>query len=66
MRSDNRNAPPAALMSVYSGRECLGFIISRGKAGYEAFDPGDRSLGLYATQKLAADALSEQQQGGER
>jgi hypothetical protein len=52
------------LLSVYDGRRCLGFVLSRGLSGYEAFDPGDRSLGLYATQKLAADALSEQ--GGER
>jgi hypothetical protein len=51
---------PAALVSVYSGRECLGFIISRGKAGYEAFDAADnKSLGVFASMKLAADAVSD-------
>ena len=29
----------------YVGRACLGFVLSRGRAGFEAFDPEERSLG---------------------
>jgi hypothetical protein len=55
---------PMTMLSVYvpgaDGRStrCMGFIMSRGKAGFEAFDANDRSLGLYPNQKGAADALS--------
>jgi hypothetical protein len=50
------------LAYVYDGRECLGHILARGKAGFEAFGKDDRSLGLFKTAKAAADAL---QGGGE-
>jgi hypothetical protein len=55
-------APKSAptLSYVYDGRTCLGHILARGKAGFEAFDRDDRSLGLFPTAKAAADAL----QGG--
>ena len=46
-------------VSVYDGRRCIGHIIGRGKLGHEAFDAENRSLGLHATQKAAADALSK-------
>ena len=37
----------APLAFVYDGRACLGFVLSRGRAGFEAFDREERSLGLY-------------------
>jgi len=45
------------LAYVYDGRECLGFVLSRGRAGFEAFDREERSLGLFPTAKQAAGAL---------
>jgi hypothetical protein len=50
-------SPTPPMVSVYEGRECLGFILARGPAGYEAFDRDERSLGVFATQREAAAAL---------
>ncbi len=49
--------PP--MLSIYDGRICCGFVISRGKLGFEAFDCDERSLGTYPTQRAAADAIME-------
>ena len=57
------NSPRAyatAMRSVHDGRRCLGFIMPRGKAGFEAFDDGDFSLGLFPTPQDAADAVRAQ------
>jgi len=47
----------APLAYVYDGRACLGFLLSRGRAGFEAFDREERSLGLYPTAPAAANAV---------
>jgi hypothetical protein len=44
-------------VSFYDGRACLGFILARGRAGFEAFDSEERSLGVYGTQREAAAAI---------
>jgi hypothetical protein len=54
-RASIRNSPP--LISVYDGRECVGFILARGRTGFEAFDRNERSAGLFPTQQAAAAAL---------
>jgi hypothetical protein len=46
-----------SLVSVYDGTACLGHVLGRGKAGFEAFDPNDKSLGVFPTQRQAANAL---------
>jgi len=44
---------------IHDGRICIGFIYRRGVAGFEAFTADDRvSLGLFKTQREAADAIS--------
>ena len=48
----------APMLSVYDGRQCVGWILARGKTGFEAFDAGERSLGLFDNQREAADAVS--------
>ncbi len=62
VRSRSRQAIPEDFIfqasAVYAGQRCLGHILSRGKAGVEAFDADDRSLGLYLDQKAAADAVA--------
>jgi hypothetical protein len=45
-------------LSLYDGRECLGFLLPRGPMGVEAFNANTESLGIYPNQKLAADAIS--------
>jgi hypothetical protein len=45
-------------LSVYDGQRHLGFLRLRGKAGVEAFDRDDHYIGIYPTQKEAADAVS--------
>jgi hypothetical protein len=39
------SSAPSPLSYVYDGRECLGFILARGKLGFEAVDRDERSLG---------------------
>jgi hypothetical protein len=45
------------MVSVYDGRACLGFILARGKLGFEALDREEHSLGLFSTQREAAAAI---------
>jgi hypothetical protein len=55
---------PTMMLSVYvpnpDGRNtrCIGFILPRGTRGFEAF-ADDRSLGLFQSQRAAADALAD-------
>jgi hypothetical protein len=51
--------PNPPMLSVYSGRVCCGFLLNRGKTGFEAFDADQRSLGLFPTQREAAAALPD-------
>jgi hypothetical protein len=50
---------PPTLQAVYSGQDCLGFLLSRGKQGVEAFTAAEDSLGFFPDQKSAANAVSE-------
>ena len=45
------------LQTVYDGRRATGFLLCRGRDGYEAFDADQRSLGVFTTAKAAADAI---------
>ena len=47
----------APMSYVYDGRECRGFVLARGRLGFEAFDSEERSLGVYGTQREAAAAI---------
>jgi hypothetical protein len=46
-----------SLVSVYAGQVCLGFVLARGDAGFEAFNADEQSLGLFPTQREAAAAI---------
>jgi hypothetical protein len=48
----------APLVTVYDGRSCIGFVLARGRAGYEAFGADETSLGLFPTQIAAIDTIS--------
>jgi hypothetical protein len=45
-------------LAVYAGQTCLGHILPRAD-GFEAFGADDHALGVFPTQKAAADAVSE-------
>jgi hypothetical protein len=47
----------APLAYVYDGQQCLGHVLGRGKSGFEAFDRDDKSVGIFETQRQAANAL---------
>jgi hypothetical protein len=47
----------APIAAVYAGQVCLGFVLNRGAAGFEAFSADEKSLGLFPTQREAAAAI---------
>ena len=49
------------MVAVYDGRACLGHVLERGKAGFEAFDADNRSLGIFPSQREAAAAITGMQ-----
>jgi hypothetical protein len=51
-----REAAPAFL-SVFDGRQCCGFVLKRGKLGFEAFQTCGCSLGFFLTTREAAAAI---------
>jgi hypothetical protein len=55
-RTDSKHKP-AAMVSVYDGRRCVGFVLARGQAGFESFTADQVSLGTFPTQHEAAAAL---------
>ena len=51
-------AATATLTVVYDGgQRCIGHVLSRGKAGHEAFTADDVSLGIFPNMKAAAGAV---------
>jgi hypothetical protein len=55
--SHARNNAAAPLVSVYDGRECIGFVLGRGRTGFEAFSRSEISLGMFKTQAAAANTV---------
>jgi len=48
------------LLSVTNGRDTIGFVLSRGREGYEAFDASERSLGTFASMREAGNRISDE------
>jgi hypothetical protein len=48
----DKSLSAAQLVFVYDGRECCGFVLSRGPRGFEALtgSSGEQSLGLFESQ----------------
>jgi hypothetical protein len=42
---------------VTDGRECIGFVLARGRLGHEALDRQQVSLGIFPTAAAAANAV---------
>jgi hypothetical protein len=49
---------PVSLVSIYEGRLCIGFVRACGPKGYQAYTADERDLGLFPTQRAAADAVN--------
>jgi hypothetical protein len=58
--SPKPNLNQRSLLAVYDGQQCRGFILARGRSGYEAFDRFEHSLGLYQSQAAAANAIESE------
>ena len=48
-------SPP--LIPILANEICIGHLLDRGRAGWEAFDCDDQSIGVFATPSAAIDAL---------
>jgi hypothetical protein len=48
---------PSPMLSVYDGQTCRGFILLRGRAGFEAYDCDEKLLGTFKTQREAANVI---------
>ena len=58
MATHKPGSPSPAMVSIYDGQQCVGFVLARGRQGFEAYDAGERSLGVFATATDAANALA--------
>jgi hypothetical protein len=45
------------LSYIYDGQRCLGFVLKRGRLGFEALSREENSLGVFATAGAAAKAV---------
>ena len=53
----NREPKPTSFAYVHDGRVCVGHVLERGSAGFEAFDDYDISLGIFPTADAAVETL---------
>jgi len=53
-------------LAVYAGTTCHGHVLFRGRRGFEAFDVDDKSLGVFASQEDAINAIDRQAFEAER
>jgi hypothetical protein len=53
------SAHDTALLAIYDGQVCLGFLLPRGREGVAVYDADDRLLGIFPDQKSAANAVSK-------
>jgi hypothetical protein len=51
--------PASNLVSVYDGTTCLGHMLRKPRIGYEAYNRDDKPIGLFNSQREAANALTD-------
>jgi hypothetical protein len=56
-------AHATSTLSVYDGRECIGFILRHGVAGAEAFTADEQSIGTFKNDQAAALELWRRARG---
>jgi hypothetical protein len=52
-----QNGQQGKFVCIYHEQACVGFLLARGPAGVEAFDDGERSLGVFADEHAAIRAI---------
>jgi hypothetical protein len=55
-----RNRTPEfkpSMLSVYDGQQCQGFVLNRGRDGFEAFSFNGQSIGKFKSQQEATRAI---------
>jgi hypothetical protein len=46
------------MRSIHDAKQrCIGFVMARGRTGFEAFDADERGLGRFPTSQDAVDAV---------
>jgi hypothetical protein len=45
------------MLSVYDGQICCGFVLNRGRDGFEAFSFNGKSIGTFPNQQEATRAI---------
>jgi hypothetical protein len=55
MNTNGSTAPP--MLSIVTDEGCIGFILRRGVAGFEAVNRDGGSLGIFQTEQQAADPV---------
>ena len=53
-------APTSELQYVIHDNQAIGFLLSAGPKGYQAFDADGLTLGHYKSEELAAKAICEE------
>jgi hypothetical protein len=53
MTNVSRTEQSESMISIYDGRQCVGFVLARGRRGYEAFNAGERSIGIFTSRDTA-------------
>lgn len=53
------SAPPPTtpLITITIADRCVGYLIRRGKSGFEAFGPDDKSRGIFTSETEAVGAV---------
>jgi hypothetical protein len=60
----SKQPPPiTSLISVMIDNKCIGYLIKRGKTGFEAFNSDDKSLGMFAEEHDAVAAVMKGRAG---
>jgi hypothetical protein len=56
----SKPAPTTGMLSVYDGRQCIGFVLPRGRQGFEAARADDQSLGIFPDKRDAVARLMKE------
>jgi len=48
------------MMSVISTQGCCGFVLTRGRRGFQAYDVHERAIGIFDSEIDAIDAVLKQ------
>jgi len=62
--NENSEGKARPLSAVVYADKCCGFVLNRGRDGFEAFDIDEHSRGLFDTESAAVGAFFDRKSGG--